>query len=302
MRRPSSFAIAWEAMCPGFAAGKCRIEKRKCTALLTTGATIVEGAEPSTSLFSRGVHIVESSPFLVLPTPREARWKLVERVLAQWYPAGAGREVRSGNSLPAPPSTSCAALDEWFTFVSRQPGVWCRQDSPFCGGFYGRSKNYLIIAVENQACAYWGVRREDLALDDPPVYLDEAASGKWVLENSTTSEFAINWLASSIKWSNHNRRWANGVAGESALQVVTSHYARLGLSDWHWPVFPTRFYGTADLLLEVHGEGNDVWIWLTTRTDEAFRSFQSQVASQVQWEASSDEWPDGWVNSGNVAR
>ena len=226
------------------------------------------------------------SLLLTIPPTRELRWQLIEEVIAQWYPARAGREVPPGNSTPVSPPISAGALVEWFAFVRRQPGIWCRQDSLFSDHFYDRNKDYLIIGVENQACALWGVRREDLSLDDPPVYLDEAASGQWVLENSSTSEFAVTWLASSIKWSDHNRRWANGPANESALPIVQRHYPRLGLADWHWPLFPTRFYGTADLLLEVHGDRSDLWFWLVTRTDEAFTRFQSLLGAEVQWEAS----------------
>src|SRR5262245_17879037 len=117
-----------------------------------------------------------SSPLLEIPPAREARWRLIEDLLAKWYPPDVGREVPSGTSPPAQPETSCAALQQWYVFVRRQPGIWCRQDSLFCSHFFGRNKDYLIIGVENQACAFWGVRREDLSLDDPPVHLDEAAS------------------------------------------------------------------------------------------------------------------------------
>jgi hypothetical protein len=190
-----------------------------------------------------------------------------------------------------PPESSCAALREWYDFVGRQPGIWCRQDSLFCGPFYERNRDYLIIGVENQACALWGVRRDELSLDDPPVYLDSAANGRWLLENSTASEFAVTWLAASIKWSEYNRCWANGPASESALQRASSHYPRFGLADWHWPLFPTRFYGTADLLLEVNCESKHNWFWLATRTEAAFRRCLSLTVAEVDWQASSDEWP-----------
>jgi len=241
------------------------------------------------------------SPFLVIPHTRESRWRLIEEVIAQWYPAGSGQAVPSGNAPPSPPETHCAGLQEWYAFVRRQPGIWCRQDSLFCCHFYERNKDYLIIGVENQACALWGVRRDELSFVDPPVYLDPAANGCWLLESPTVSEFAVTWLAASIKWSDHNRCWANGPASESALQIVTSHYSRLGLADWHCPQFPTRFYGTTDLLLEIHCEANDKWFWLATRTEEAFRQFLSRTADEVEWEASSDEWPAGWVSSSHDA-
>src|SRR4029434_4034935 len=116
--------------------------------------------------------------------------------------------VPSGTGPPAPPETSCAALQEWFEFVRRRSGIWCRQDVLFSAHFYGRNKDYLIIGVENQVCALWGVRREDLSLDDPPIYFDGASNGQWVLENRTTTEFAVTWLAAPIKGAEHNRCWA----------------------------------------------------------------------------------------------
>jgi|GEM_PF-1923772 len=237
------------------------------------------------------------SLFLTIPTGREARWRLIEQVLAQWYPPDAGRDVPLGNSTPVSPSTSTRALQEWFAFVRRQPGIWGRQDVLFSAHSYKLATDFLIIGSENQSNAYWGVRRTDLSLDDPPVYVNLHADGQWISENSSVSEFAVAWLAASIKWSGHNRCWANGAATTSALRIATGRYPHLGLRDWHWPEFPTRFYGTADLLLEVNGDDDNIWFWLSTRTKEAYREFLSLVGDEAQWEASSDEWPDGWVGS-----
>jgi hypothetical protein len=243
-----------------------------------------------------------SSPFLVIPPTCEARWRLIEDVLAQWFPAGAGSKVPSGTGPPAPPETSCAALQEWFDVVRRQPGIWGRQDVLFSAHSYNLATDFLIIGSENQSNAYWGVRRTELSLDDPPVYLNLQADGQWILENSAVSEFAVTWLAASIKWSGHNLCWANGAATTSALRIATGRYSHLGLRDWHWPEFPTRFYGTADLLLEVNGDDDNIWFWLSTRTKEAYREFLSLVGDEAQWEASSEEWPDGWVSSSSDAR
>jgi hypothetical protein len=150
--------------------------------------------------------------------------------------------------------------------------------------------------------AYWGIPRSELEKDDPPVFLDRG-DGQWVLENTTTSEFALAWLASSIKWSRFNRGWANGVGDLSALQLLESNLPRLALDSWHWPVRDTRFYGSEDLLVEAHADLDGVWLWISSRTETAFREILRRLApADISWEASSDEWPNGWVNSAEDLR
>jgi hypothetical protein len=156
----------------------------------------------------------------------------------------------------------------------------------------------LIVGTENQSCAYWGIRRADLDLEDPPVFIDSQADGNWVQGNSTTSEFAVTWFASCIKWSKHIRAWANGAGPSQSLGTVIAHYPRLDLPDWHWPVLPTRFYGTAHLILEVYDVRSYTWYSVSTRTKSAFAEFhQLANCAGISWDSSSDDWPDGWVNA-----
>lgn len=48
--------------------------------------------------------------------------------------------------------------------------------------------DYLIFYLENQSAARWGIRREDLSADNPPVYCT-AAEGTYELESDTLEEF-----------------------------------------------------------------------------------------------------------------
>jgi hypothetical protein len=238
------------------------------------------------------------SPLLHLPTSRGDRWRLIEGLISQWFPdVEYNSRVPPGNVRPATPPAACPALQEWFRLVRDIPNVWCKQDELFHPHGYTLGKDCLIVGIENQSCAFWGVRRTDLNLDDPPVFIDSQADGNWVLENSTTSEFALTWLVSCIKWSQRNRAWAIGSDRSELLTSVIAHFPRLGLSDWHWPVLPTRYYGTADLILEVYDVGGSTRYSVATRTASAFAEFQQLATSAgISWDSSSDDWPDGWVN------
>ena len=239
------------------------------------------------------------SPLLKVPTERSERWELIRKLIGEWFPdVEYNRRVPQGESPPAPPPAACPALTELYGFVGDQPMVWCRQDALFDPHGYKFGGDFLVIGLENQCCAYWGVRRADLCSDDPPVFLDPQADGDWLQENTTVSEFAVTWLASSIKWSQRTRCWAHGAGKKEALAILQKHYPQLGLPEWNWPASPTRFYGTAYLLLEISGDDDYVRYSVATRTKAAFAQFQHHMhVVDMSWDSSSDQWPDGWVNS-----
>jgi len=236
-----------------------------------------------------------------IPVDRHARWQLARDFIAQWFPnasrIGLNRPP-TGTGMPIRPPACCAALSEWFELVSELPGIWSQQDVPFGDCSRIATDEFLIIAVENQSCAYWGVRRNDLLHDDPPVFFDANESHNWELVNTTTSEFALTWLASSVKFSKCNRCWACAYGNPAAVQIVRHQVPRLGLSDWNWPETPTRFYGTSDLLVEIAGDSDRLIWWVATRTKSTFERVCLLLApAAVQWDSSSAEWPDGWVSA-----
>jgi hypothetical protein len=229
------------------------------------------------------------SPLASVPADRHERWELIREMIRQWFPADLSRlKLPSGMGPITKLPTACPAVQEWYKIVSEATGIWCRQDHLFAADGDWRRGNYLMIAIENQACAYWGIPLDELERDDPPVFVDRGDG--WMQENPTVSEFAITWLAYSIKWSEHNRRWANSGTDNSALRLVIDNLPRLKLTDWHWPTWPTRFFGSWDLIVEANGEGEDIWIWVSARTDEAFDRFCDLLKpAHIRWEASSDD-------------
>lgn len=241
------------------------------------------------------------SPLRMVPASRRERWELIAEVTGQWFrllEAGHPLPLPSGSSRPSPPPATSAALCEWYEIVRLRPDVWCIQDGLFVEPFFTRSDEFLIIGVECQACAFWGVRRSMLSHDDPPVFISARADGSWIQENAAVSEFAVAWLVSSVKSSKDVRCWAQGPANVAVRSLIADHYPRLGLPDWHWPAAPTRFYGERDLVAEVQGDDDDAWLFVTTRTKAAFdRCCRLLEPARMEWDATSQEWPPGWVSS-----
>jgi hypothetical protein len=52
---------------------------------------------------------------------------------------------------------------------------------------------YLVIYEENQVVAFWGIKKEDLKLDNPPVYgnYDTIEKSDWEIETQTTENFFL---------------------------------------------------------------------------------------------------------------
>lgn len=52
---------------------------------------------------------------------------------------------------------------------------------------------YLVIYEENQVVAFWGIKKEDLKLDNPPVYgnYDTIEKSDWEIETQSTEDFFL---------------------------------------------------------------------------------------------------------------
>lgn len=241
--------------------------------------------------------------FESLPSDRERRWELLTEFLAHWFsPLAPGdgfdeatldaAESRLAVSLPA-------ALREWYELAGRRDDVWSRQDELLAPQELSIEDGVLIFYIENQCVVRWGIRLSELDLADPPVVIesDEAPRG-WLTENTSISEFALQMLVFSVKWSKRNRCWANGGADEAAVRQVEASYARLAFPDWHWPTYPTRLYGLRNLVIQIDGEGDNAWLWACSRDEKEFRGLEAILGETgFRWDSSSDEWPAGWLSS-----
>lgn len=237
--------------------------------------------------------------FQRLPFARDQRWKLMTEFLARWYsPLSAGDGFSEDELRNAEDAIGCRlplALREWYSLAGRRTDVWSQQDEFLSPEECQLVNGALVFYVENQSVVRWGIPLQTLAHNDPPVVVESADSPvRWIDENATTSEFALQMLVFSSKWSDGNRYWANGAADGKAVRLIEDNYARFAFPEWHWPDHPTNTYGTDDLIIETNGGGEHVWLWVWSRLEEEFRQFDRLMSNAVtRWEASSDAdtWP-----------
>lgn len=172
--------------------------------------------------------------FESLPSSRDRRWELMKEFLSRWYsPLSpedgfseeelAGAERLLGFPLPR-------ALREWYSLAGRREEVWSRQDELLPPEKCYIANGVLVFYVENQSVVRWGVQLSEQGHEDPPVVVeDDEAPGQWRTENASTSEFALQMLVLSAKWSRGNKCWANGGADEAAVRLIEGRLSSSGV-------------------------------------------------------------------------
>ncbi|MFF1349668.1 SMI1/KNR4 family protein [Streptomyces sp. NPDC058322] len=107
---------------------------------------------------------------------RQAAWRFVRAFARDWSrrplteadgyaPADLdAAQARLGLPLPA-------ALRDGYQLLGRRPDLTDNQDSLLAPKdlYLDADRGVLVFRVENQSCAYWGIRATDLDQDDPPV-------------------------------------------------------------------------------------------------------------------------------------
>ncbi|MFJ1884260.1 MULTISPECIES: SMI1/KNR4 family protein [unclassified Streptomyces] len=107
---------------------------------------------------------------------RQAAWRFVRAFARDWSrrplteadgyaPADLdAAQARLGLPLPA-------ALRDAYQLLGRRPDLTDNQDSLLAPKdlYLDADRGVLVFRVENQSCAYWGIRVTDLDQDDPPV-------------------------------------------------------------------------------------------------------------------------------------
>jgi hypothetical protein len=238
------------------------------------------------------------SLFQSIPVDRKARWQLLKDVIADWYlPLGDAdgidnkeivqAEKELGFSLPL-------ALKEWYCLAGNRANIWSRQDELILPNKLAHYQSHLlnsnlltpqerrncqdalVFYVENQVCQLWGIQLDTLAMDDPPVVINP---GNWIVTSQTLSEFALQMLATCVKWS-APLRWLHGSIEPSLLTHIEASFPKLGLAEW-WYWGRVVFYGLRNILIEVIEESpGDIHIFVSARTEEAFESFTQLISGK----------------------
>jgi hypothetical protein len=175
-----------------------------------------------------------------------------------------------------------AALREWYAEFGRLPSVWSVQDTLLAPDQWERRDDVLTFCAENQLVVRWGIRDADWGLADPPVVVSDPQNrGKWIVENDSVSEFAIQFALTNAKWV-AGPLTANGPASRRAVEVLRNEYPRLPFPDWHWPRHPTCLHGTDDVLFQF--DGGYSWAWLCARSADAFdKAVAMSEAAGMDW-------------------
>ena len=222
-----------------------------------------------------------------MPMSREGRWNVLKTFFRGWYGEIGPTDGYTEQSIRAAEErlklTLPAALREWYALAGKRTTVWSCQDR-FLPPDQLRMENHkLVIYVENQGVVSWAVQLDDLASDDPPVFVtDPRDSETWIEESRAISIFALSQMLLGVKFSESTRYAANGQATDASLAVIARSYERLCFPDLNWPPSPTRIYGGLDLVLETDG---DTWIWVSGRSSATFRNAVDLIArTGVRWE------------------
>src|SRR5262245_37781902 len=81
------------------------------------------------------------------------------------------------------------ALAQWYFAVGRVPELTSIHNRLLPPDDLELKDDVLIVYVENQSCAFWGIQTEALMQDDPPIVVGDM--GDWWCESDTLSKFAL---------------------------------------------------------------------------------------------------------------
>jgi hypothetical protein len=213
-----------------------------------------------------------------LPDSIDDRWSLLEDVIARWFGASqvagcpeeelAQCEARLGVRLPT-------ALRVWYARWGARRDVWSLQDKFQLLSDLRMDQDILVFCVENQGVVRWGLERQDLDLEDPPVQVSKPADSKfWLAQSDTTSAFALQFAALNAKWSDFPQFHADFDLSDEVAAAIDKTFERLPFPKLHFPPFPTRLYGHDNLIVELQA---NAWIWITALTAAAFEEVQEIV-------------------------
>lgn len=88
------------------------------------------------------------------------------------------------------------ALAQWYFTVGRVPELTSIHNRLLPPDDLELKDDVLIIYVENQSCAFWGIQTEALMQDDPPIVVGDM--GDWWCESDTLSKFALTVALSEL--------------------------------------------------------------------------------------------------------
>lgn len=205
----------------------------------------------------------------------ENRWSLLTDFVAEWHaPLQAGdgyskeeldaAERRLGFALPL-------ALREWYGLA----GKWMEGFNvdpyelvvPAELSVEADDGEALWLFYEAQSSFSWGVRLQDLAQDDPPMFVEESGSEEGLRQaNRTFSEFILQMIVQQTVC--FTAFGGNAGGDENTASIVQRNFLPFSPLDWDWPGSPTRYFGSDDVLIELDKtNGSAPYLWVAARSE-----------------------------------
>ncbi len=216
---------------------------------------------------------------------REDRWSLLKDFVAEWH-----TPLKEGDGYAAAELDAAEqrlglklqpALREYYLLVGQREDIVAKQNFLVSPDELEVQDGLLVFYSENQSVVEWGVRRRDLKLDDPPVYLNDSGMHetpqKPIRENETLSAFVLQMLV--LETACFNKYGGNAIHNAEAVETIRQNFVPLDFPEWHWSS-PCCLYGGDDILAAVFGasEGSSEMIFVGANGQEALSRVSELLA------------------------
>lgn len=131
---------------------------------------------------------------------------------------------------------------------------------------------YLVFYVENQVVAFWGIKEEDLKLDNPPVWAkyDTIEKSDWVMETQTVEDFFLLMAVYNGAFGGltYNGNFMGSVDSETVDFVEENFTLISEISKGNQKVYTDDFYDVISLSFDK--ENNCVAVFTGTNDPDRF--------------------------------
>ena len=225
---------------------------------------------------------------------RESAWRFVRGYAAHWL-----RPLRPGDGCDAAELAAMrrrlstghprigrlpAALMETHALLGRRRDLTSNQDRPLRPHqvHVDDPGQVLVLRIENQGRARWGIHVADLTRDDPSVLMHVAADPHtWIPYAPRWSTACLEMVLSESLFGDPDPRrdtdplWDTEL-DEDAVTALRTHHRRLPVPDLpHWTLPDVRWHAGPDLPPR---EEARTWLWTRGHTPQALESLRHALS------------------------
>ncbi|MBZ4034097.1 SMI1/KNR4 family protein [Flavobacterium sp. 17A] len=144
--------------------------------------------------------------------------------------------------------------------------------------------NVLVFYEENQNVAIWGIKKEDLSQDNPPVYgnYDTIEKSDWEIETQTTEDFFLlmSVFNGTLGGLQFNGNYLDSVEPEVVKYVEENYQLVTEISKENQKVYTDQFYDVISLSFDQ--ENNCRGAFIGTSDQERFDKMLDSL--DIEWD------------------